>query len=392
MDKHGIAIVGAGMIGAAHAFSYRNQLPRFAGQLAGLSLDTVADPNAELAHSLAATYGFQRTAADWKAVMADPNIGIVSVALPNFLHVEAVESALKAGKHVLCEKPLALGAADARRLYESGKASNVCAATVFNYRRIPAVAEIRNLIAAGELGEIVNVLVQFQCEYAADPKLPHSWRYERDRAGPGSLLDIGTHAIDTARFLCGEVDEVAGAVSTISIKERYVAAGSTVGHNRVELSDEKRTVDNDDVMSALLQFRSGAQGMFSSSRVAIGMGNTLSFEVFGTKATARFSTKSLNQYEIARFDGSGQSCFTVVPNRPASPYLGRLLPVPYDGVGVGYAEIFNFMMAEFLTAIAEKKPIANGTLLDGLRAAEILDAIQLAADTRGRVVIEHASA
>lgn len=392
MDQFGIGIVGAGMIGAAHASGYRNHYPRFSGKLPGLKLDTVADPNKELADAVASAYGFENTAADWKSVIEDPAIGIVSVALPNFLHVDAVESALRAGKHVLCEKPLALSAADARRLYEASKATNVCAATVFNYRRIPAVAEIKNMIAAGELGEIVNILVQFQCEYAADPQLPHSWRYERDRAGPGALLDIGTHAIDTARYLCGEVDEIVGAVSTISIKERFVAAGATVGHNRVELSTEKKTVDNDDVMSALLRFRSGAQGLFSSSRVAIGMGNTLSFEVFGTKASAKFTTKALNQYEIARFDGSGQTPFAIVPNKPSSPNLGRMLPVPFDGVGVGYAEIFGFMINDFLTAITNGTPIADGTLLDGLRVAEVLDAIQQSADAGGPVRIEHVPA
>jgi predicted dehydrogenase len=387
LDQHGIAILGAGMIGAAHAAGYRHHLPRFTDRLPGLKLATVADPNVDLARALATTYGFAATAADWKTVMDDPSIGIVSVALPNFLHVEAVEAALAAGKHVLCEKPLALNAADARRLVEKAKGATVCAATVFNYRRIPAVTEIRNLIAAGELGEIVSLLVKFQSEYAADPLLPHSWRYERHRAGPGALLDIGTHAIDTARYLCGEVDEVAGAVSTISIKERFVAAGATVGHNHVELSTEKRRVDNDDVMSALLRFRNGCQGLFSSSRVAIGMGNTLSFEVCGTKASARFSTQRLNQFEIARFDGSGQSPFAIVFNRPASPGIGNLLPVPYDGVAVGYAEVFGFMINEFLTAATSGEPIANGTLLDGLRAAEILDAIQLAADTQGPVHI-----
>ena len=246
--SNGIGIVGAGMIGAAHAFGYRNHLSKFASRLPGLNLTAVADPNATLARQLARSFGFSRTVSDWREVVSDPEIGVISVALPNFLHVDAVEAALAAGKHVLCEKPLALSASQARRLYEQGKSSSVCAATVFNYRRIPAVTEIRNMISAGELGEIVNILVQFQCEYAADPQLPHSWRYERNRAGPGALLDIGTHAIDTARFLCGEVSEVAGAVSTISIKERFAAAGATVGHNRVELSSERQTVDNDDVM------------------------------------------------------------------------------------------------------------------------------------------------
>ncbi|MDB5556949.1 MAG: hypothetical protein JWL86_6933 [Rhizobium sp.] len=380
------------MIGAAHASGYRHHLASFGKRLDGLSLSTVADPNESLARHLADRFGFAHTVADWHDIIADPDIGIVSVALPNFLHVEAVEAALANGKHVLCEKPLSLSAPEATKLHQLAKGTNLRAATVFNYRRIPAVTEIRNMIAAGELGEIVNVLVQFQCEYAADPQLPHSWRYERDRAGPGSLLDIGTHAVDTARFLCGEVNEVAGAVSTISIKERFVAAGATVGHNRVELSSEKRIVDNDDIMSALLRFENGAQGMFSSSRVAIGMGNTLSFEVFGTKATARFSTQSLNQYQIARFDGTGQTPFATVFNRPASPNVGALLPVPFDGVAVGYAEVFGFMIHDFLSAIADGREIENGSLLDGLRAAEILDAIQKSADDRRPVKVERSPA
>ena len=392
MKKHGIGIAGAGMIGAAHAFGYRNHLANFTRTLDGLALSTVADPNEAAARHLADRFGFSRTVGDWHDIIADPAIGIVSVALPNFLHVEAVEAALANGKHVLCEKPLSLSAADARRLYERARGTGLRAATVFNYRRIPAVTEIRNMIAAGELGEIVNVLVQFQCEYAADPQLPHSWRYERHRAGPGALLDIGTHAVDTARYLCGDVREVAGAVSTISIKERYVAAGSTIGHNRVALSTKTRPVDNDDVMSALLRFDSGAQAMFSASRVAIGMGNTLSFEVFGTKATARFSTQSLNQYQIARFDGSGQTPFATVFNRPASPNVGSLLPVPFDGVSVGYAEVFGFMIHDFLSAIAEDREMESGTLLDGLRAAEILDAIQASADNRCAVAVERSPA
>lgn len=392
MQHHGIGIAGAGMIAAAHAAAYRNHLPRFSAKLAGLKLACVADPDTELAKELAGAYGFEKTASDWKAIMNDSEIGIVSIALPNFLHVEAVEAALGSGKHVLCEKPLALSADDARRLYQKAKESTACAATVFNYRHIPAITEIRELIMAGELGEMVNILVQFQCEYAADPHLPHSWRYERARAGSGALLDIGTHAIDTGRYLCGEIEEVAGAVSSISIKERFVPAGRTVGHNLVELSLEKRPVDNDDVMSALLRFRSGCQGLFSSSRVAIGMGNTLSFEVFGTKGSARFSTKSINRYQLARFDGSGQSPYAIVFNRPVSPNVGKLLPVPFDGVGVGYAEVFGFMINEFLSAISDRRPTASGTLLDGLRAAEVLDAIQAAADLHGPVRIEHAPA
>jgi predicted dehydrogenase len=179
-------------------------------------------------------------------------------------------------------------------------------------------------------------------------------------------------------------------MSTISVRERYLPAGSSVGHNRVELSGEKRTVDNDDVVSALLKFESGCQGMFSASRVAVGMGNTLSFAISGSRGTVRFTSRRPGEFEIAILDGSGLSAFATIPNRPASPYTD-LLPVPHDGVAVGYAESFGFMIHEFLTAIAEDREMASGSLLDGLRAAEILDAIHIAAnDAHPVAVIRHA--
>ena len=377
------------MIGAAHAFGYRNHLPRFANKLPGLRLATVCNANRSLAEAMASVYGFEGVASDWKSVLADDSVGIVSVCLPNFLHAEVTAAAIKAGKHVICEKPLTVTSADARALYSAARSANTCSATVFNYRRYPAVTEIRNLIKSGAIGEPVHLLIQYQSEYAADPALPHSWRYERGRAGAGALLDVGTHAIDAARFLCGDIEEVAGAMTAISIKERKLPAGTAVGHNRVELSDESRAVDNDDVVSTLLRFSSGCQGVFSASRVAIGMGNTLSFLLSGSRGTIRFTSERPGEYQISRFDGSGLSAFSTVPNRPASPYANALLPVPHDGVAVGYAEAFGFMINEFLTAIAERRPMENGSLLDGLRAAQILDAIQTSADEARPVKVAH---
>jgi predicted dehydrogenase len=381
MSTNGIAVIGAGMIGAAHAFGYRTQLPRFVEALPGLNLSTVCDGNAELARTLARTYGFQSTSSDWKEVIADTAISVISVCLPNFLHAEVMSAALNAGKNVICEKPLAVRADDARELARKARASKGIAATVFNYRRFPAVAEAHDVISGGEIGDPVHILIQYQAEYAADPLLPHSWRYERSRAGAGALLDVGTHAIDTARFLCGDIVEVAGAVAMTSVKERFLPAGIAVGHNRIELSADRRAVDNDDIASALLRFENGCQGIFSASRVAIGLGNTLSFVVSGTRGTIRFSSERPGQYEIAKTDGSGFSPFVTIPNRPASPYADKLLPVPHDGVSVGYAEAFGFMIHEFLEAVAEGRDMSNGSMLDGLRAAEVLDAIQQSIDT-----------
>ncbi|MCP4386321.1 MAG: Gfo/Idh/MocA family oxidoreductase [Hyphomicrobiales bacterium] len=385
MVGNGIAIVGAGMIGAAHAAGYRTHLPRFAKL--GATMDVVCDVNVDAASKMASTWGFDRTAADWRAVMADASIGIVSVCLPNFLHTEVAQTALRAGKHVLCEKPLALSADDARATRDLARASSGVSGTVFNYRRIPALADINARVANGELGDPVQILIQYQCDYAADPMLPHSWRYTFDRAGPGALLDLGTHAVDMARFMLGDVSEIAGAVSTISICERFLPAAATTGHGHTQLSDELAIVDNDDVMSALLRFTGGAQGFVTASRIALGTGNRVQVEVYGTRGTARFTTEMPSHFELAISDDGSPAPFRRMINRPSSPSVGTLAPVPHDLVSIGYAEGFGFMIHEFLSAIAEGRPFENGSMEDGYRAAQILDAIQTASEINAPVSV-----
>lgn len=384
MSELGVAVIGAGMIGAAHAAGYHGHQPRLRRRGLDLRLATVCDERENLAKAVADSYGFTGTATDWRKVMADERIRIVSVALPNLLHAEVVGAALSARKHVLCEKPLALSAAEARRLHDQAGQAGVCAGTVFNYRRYPGITEVRNLVKSGEIGDPVHLLVQYQCEYAADPLLPHSWRYVRAKAGGGALHDIGTHAIDTARFLCGEIAEVRGAAASIVIAQRFLPSAHTTGHGRVALSDQQAPVDTDDVVSAVLQFDSGCQGLFTASRIAPGMGSTLSFQLCGTRATVTYSTAVPGEYRIARLGG----VFSIVPNRAASPYVSELLPVATDGLPVGYAESFGFMIAEFLGAIAEGKPFVNGSLEDGLRAAEALDAIMRSAEQRRPVALQ----
>jgi predicted dehydrogenase len=370
------------MIGGAHANGYRTYLPRLADRLPGARLAVVCDSNGSLARSLADKWGFERTAEDWRQVIADPQIGIVSICLPNFMHAEVTEAVISAGKHVICEKPLAVTYADAKRVADKARSAGIVAASVCNYRRVPAITECANLVAVGEIGRPVHILIQYQAEYAADPLLPHSWRYERARAGAGALLDVGPHAIDAARYLCGDIIEIAGAIENIAVTERRLPLEATVGHGHVELSDETRPVDNDDVVSALLKFENGCQGLFSVSRVMTGLGNTLSFAVSGTNGTIRFTSERPGEYQIAHRDGSG--AFMVVPNRPASPF-SDLMPVPHDGCAVGYGESFSYMIAEFLQAIADGRPIARGTIEDGAKVVAVLEAIG-AAITTGRSV------
>lgn len=384
MSFNGIAIIGAGMIGAAHAAGYRQFAHRF-GPTG--KLHTVCDMNPDSAARLAADWGFAHTANDWKSVVANPEIDVISVCLPNFLHTEVTLAALAAGKHVLCEKPLALDVASARPVAEAARLAKSVSGTVFNYRRIPAVAAIKSRIDAGDLGRLVQISVQFQCDYAADPKLPHSWRYEFAKAGPGALLDVGTHAIDTMRFLFGDVAEVIGAVSTISIGKRHLPLAATTGHGHVALSDQMAPVDNDDVMSALLRFTNGAQGYLTASRVAVGSGNRLTVEVMGTEGTARFSTEMPSFYEISLLTAEGATGFNRVMNSPRAPNVGSLATVPHDAVSVGYAEWFGFMIHEFLDCIAKGRPFLNGSIEDGFTATSVLEAIQKASEKAAAVQV-----
>ncbi len=229
MEKKGIAVIGAGMIGAAHASGYRAQLPRFLKREPGLHLSTVCDANQKAAQALAAGYGFPRVSLRWQEVVAEDSIRILSVALPNFLHEEVTYAALSAGKHVICEKPLALTAAGARILCAKAAEAGLTAATVFNYRRFPAVAAIKKLVEQGRIGDPVQIVVQAQSEYAADPQRPFSWRYSRQLAGGGALYDVGTHAIDAAMFLCGELEEILGAVETTVIRKQVPPRGGDHG-------------------------------------------------------------------------------------------------------------------------------------------------------------------
>lgn len=384
----GIAILGAGMVAGAHAAGYRTHLPRVP-QLSA-SLHTVCDMNEAAAQQLAERWGFEHVAGDWKEVIANPEIGIVSVCLPNFLHKEATLAALEADKHVLCEKPLATSAADARELRDAAKIAPVVSGTVFNYRRIPAVADIRKHVADGDLGDPVQITVQYQADYAADPLLPFSWRYEFDKAGPGALLDLGAHAVDLARSTFGDIAEVTGAIATIAVKERFKPIGATAGHGHVELSEEKGTVDNDDVMSAMFRFVNGAQGYFTTSRVAIGTGNRIMIEAFGTKGSARFSTEEPSYYEIALADDAGPAPWQRRFTRPFSSGVQDMVPVPLDLLFSGYGESFGLMMYEFMSAIAEGREFANGSIEDGYRVAQVLDAVQQASVTNAPVKVNYA--
>ena len=249
----GVAVIGAGMAGRAHAHGYRSAGTVFSAGLPSVRLVSVADINEELAADTAYRYGFERSDASWQAIVKADDIDVVSVVVANHLHREIVEELAAAGKHVLCEKPLAPTSADAQAMIEAVDAAGVVGRVGFTFRRTPGIAAARELITSGELGRPLYVNAQYWTDYGSDPQAPMSWRY---RGGPGSgaLADLGSHLADTAEFLLGPVESVTGAALTTVIGERPKPLGHVVGHAHVEVSDEREPVENDDWASFSVRF------------------------------------------------------------------------------------------------------------------------------------------
>jgi predicted dehydrogenase len=295
----GVAVIGAGMAGRAHASGYRSAPAVFTPDLPDVRLVAIADAHRPFADDTARRYGYQRAETSWQAIAEAADIDAVSVVVANDLHREIVEALLDAGKHVLCEKPLAPSVADGQAMADRASKSDRIAAVGFTFRRSPAINAIRQQVTDGVLGPVVDFHGHYWCDYGFDAAAPMSWRY---RGGPGSgaLADIGTHLVDVGEFLCGPVDSVRGTVLSTVVPDRPVALGTAVGHAAgVPVSDVTEPVENEDIAIFTATFAGGATGTFSVSRVAFGLANALGFEVFCRRGAAAFDLSRASEFTIA---------------------------------------------------------------------------------------------
>ena len=203
----GVAVIGGGMAGRAHAAGYRSATTLFGTDRPDVRLVAIADTNAAVADDTARRYGYERAEYDWRAIAEAPDIDAVSVVVANHLHRQIVEGLLAAGKHVLCEKPLAGSLADAEAMVAAAERSDRVTAVGYTYRRSPAVEQIRRELRAGTIGDLVHFNGHYWCDYALDPTSPITWRY-RGGPGTGALADVGSHLIDLSEFVCGPIVEV----------------------------------------------------------------------------------------------------------------------------------------------------------------------------------------
>lgn len=379
----GVAVVGFGWMGRVHAQSYARVPHHFPELGVRPELVAVADEVPGRAEAAAAQYGFASAVRDWREVLTDPRVEAVSVTAPNFLHREIGTAVAAAGKHLWIEKPVGLSAADAAAVRDAVTAAGVRAAVGFNYRWAPAVQEARRRVAAGEVGDVESVRVRLLSDYAADPAGALSWRYSRERGGAGVLGDLASHGVDLARFLVGDISAVV-ADTAVFIPQRAVPSGATAGHQRVALGEGTAMgdVENEDAVTALLRFASGARGVLEASRVAVGEQNTYGFEVAGTRGVLRWDFRRTGELSVSGGrGGDGSVLYQDAPTQTlfVGPGHGDYAAFqPGAAIAMGYDDLKVVEAARFLRAAADpSSPPEQGpaTLDDAVASARALDAM-----------------
>lgn len=374
MKTLNVGMIGAGFMGKAHSLSFA-AMPMFFWPAPAIPVrKMVADVTEEAAAEAAKRLGFELYTADWREVVEHPDIDVIDIVTPNNSHAEIAIAAAKAGKHIICEKPLARDAAEAKAMLDAVEAAGVKHMVAFNYRRTPAVALAKKYIEEGAIGEILNFRGTYLQDWSADPNSPLSWRFQKAVAGSGALGDIGTHVIDYARYLVGEIDEVMAETKTW-IRERPVQTSGVdkLGTVKGSANAEKKPVDVDDEFISLLRFSNGAVGSIEATRNGWGRNNFLTFEIHGTLGSLYFNYE--NRDELRVFfanDPADRRGFRTIYTGPAHPYGDGLWPIP--ALGIGYGETKIIETYEFFKAIAEDSEVSPN-FRDGYRIAQISDAI-----------------
>ncbi|MGH8926507.1 MAG: Gfo/Idh/MocA family protein [Acidimicrobiia bacterium] len=387
MKKLNVAMIGGGFMGKAHALAYAG-VPMFFWPPPALPVRKVlVDANDQLAAEAATRYGFERSSSDWRAVVNDPDIDIVDIVAPNNLHAEMAIAAAEAGKHIICEKPLARSGDEALTMLEAAEKAGVTHMVAFNYRRTPAVAMAKKLIAEGDIGEVINFRGTYLQDWSADPNAPLSWRFQKAIAGSGALGDIGTHVVDMARYLAGEITAVSAVLRTI-IPDRPTQEGGLdkLGAAQKQSDRPRAAVDVDDEVLTLVRFENGAVGSIEATRNAHGRNNFLTFEVHGTSGSILFDYEHRDRLQVAfAGDPADRKGFRTIFTGPAHPYGDGLWPIP--ALGIGYGETKIIEARDFLEAIVtgtEPSP----SFRDGYRIERIADAIGESAENNAWVELK----
>ncbi len=355
-----IGIVGSQFMGRAHSNAWHDLLRYY--DLPFIPVMKVAcDIDQDSVTSFASRWGWQETMNSWQQLIEREDIHVIDICTPNRFHMPIAVAASRAGKHVICEKPMAVNVSEARQMLEAARIAGVKNMVAFNYRRVPALVLAKQMIEDGLLGKIYHFNAVYFQDWLVDPDFPWTWRHDAELAGSGAHGDMNAHTIDLAHFLIGEIDSVFGEMKIFTGKRKHTE------------TNELREVSVDDAMLFLTRFNNGASGNFMATRFATGMKNFLRIEIFGSTGGIKFNLERMNELEFfSREDRSGQQGYrTILVTEKDHPYLAKWWP---PGHIIGWEHTFIHEMGDFMQALADNTEI-RPDFRDGLQSQLVLDAV-----------------
>jgi predicted dehydrogenase len=360
-----VGIVGTKFMGRAHSNAYI-AVRHFFDLPVSPVMRAACGRNLSDLNAFAEKFGWETTDTSWEHLVERDDIDLIDVCTHNALHMPIAVAAAEAGKHVVCEKPIARNAREARQMLEAAEGAGARHMVAFNYRRVPAIMLAKKLIQDGKIGEIRHFNAVYYQDWLVDPESPFTWRHDAEKGGSGAHGDLNAHTVDLARYLLGEVEAVCAAQETF-ITERPLPDGSGTG-----------TVTVDDTMYFLARFHDGALGSFVATRFATGRKNFLRLEIFGSEGTLLFNLERLNELQYySRSDAdTAQGFRTIVVTEASHPFIKAWWP---PGHIIGWEHTFVHEIHDLLLAIAEDESV-HPNFHDGLRCQQVLDAVVASAE------------
>lgn len=369
----GVGVIGMGWMGTVHSRSYLAAADRFHDSGFRAKLVVCADDVEERAREAQERFGFEGYTTRWQDVMADPQVQVVNIATPNYLHLEIVRAAAAAGKHIFCEKPVGKDPRETAEIERLSREAGVLTFVGYNYRWSPMVQYARQLICDGKLGRLTHFRSRFFAGYASHPQGVLSWRFQQELAGLGVLGDLMSHVVDLGVTLAGPIKRVVGNRETF-LRKRPLAAPGVGTHFSVGQGGPMGDVTNEDYAGALAQFANGVQGCLEVCRVIQGHKCQFAFEVEGSKGALSWDFERMNELKVFAPDEDAVHDGTVrIVSGPEHPFHARFNPGA--GVGLSYEDLKTIEAHQFLTSVAEKRQGEPG-FAEALRVAKVLGAIE----------------
>jgi predicted dehydrogenase len=368
----GIAVVGFGWMGQAHSRSYARIPSLFAERCANPELVVCADTVPARREQAVADFGFRESMDDWRSAVEHPDVDVVVVTAPNLLHVEIVEAASAAGKHVFCEKPVGGTPEQTARAAAAARHAGLITGVGYNYRFAPLVGYAKQLVDGGKLGTVVGYRGRFFSMYGNDPLGLLSWRFLQDEAGYGVSTDLLSHAVDLAHMLVGPIRRLVGTRATTIPERPLPRPGEGTHYGRGSPDDPTGAVTNEDYAAMLVEFENGAAGTFESSRVLVGPESEMAFELYGTNGAVGWSLERMNELRLYLASHERHTGYTTVLGGERFAHHGAF--APGSGIGIGFEDLIAIEDYEFLEAVAEGRPHEPG-FEDALRYVEVQEAL-----------------